>query len=120
MRCSSDCSHRLRRVTILIAMVMGLATSTSAFCSSLLRIEPSGLGPIRSQPIQSPFGWHLIQVIERREQDIADEYQRMQARQVLFERRAQPAMEDWLSQLRDRAFIDNRLERQDAINANNS
>lgn len=87
-----------------------------AFEQAMNALQPGQI----SQPIQSPFGWHLIQVIERREQDIADEYQRMQARQVLFERRAQPAMEDWLSQLRDRAFIDNRLEREDAIKANNS
>ena len=72
-----------------------------------------------SQPIQSPFGWHLILVEERRQQDIADDYQRMQARQTLFERRAGPAMEDWLSQLRDQAFVDNRIEKQERIRAIN-
>jgi len=68
-----------------------------------------------SQPVQSPFGWHLIQVEERRTQDMAEEYQRMQARQALFERRAQPAFEDWLQQLRDQAYIDNRLERREQL-----
>lgn len=80
----------------------------------------NGLQPNEiSQPVQSPFGWHLIQVEERREKDMADEYQRMQARQTLFERRAEPAMQDWLEQLRDRAFIDNRLEKQERIQTNN-
>src|SRR5690606_10409502 len=58
-----------------------------------------------SQPVQSPFGWHLIKVEERRTQDMADEYRRMQARQTLFERRAQPAFEDWLQQLVQQAYI---------------
>lgn len=68
-----------------------------------------------SQPVKSPFGWHLIQVESRRTQDMADAYQRMQARQILFERRALPAFEEWLEQLRERAFIDNRLERRQRL-----
>jgi peptidyl-prolyl cis-trans isomerase SurA len=66
-----------------------------------------------SQPVSTPFGWHLIQVQERRQHDISDEYKHMQARQELFERRAQPAFEDWLDQLRSQAHIENRLEQQD-------
>ena len=73
-----------------------------------------------SEPVLSPFGWHLIQVEERREHDVSDELQRMQARQILFERRAEPAFEDWLEQLRNSAFIDNRLEKQISRDQNNS
>jgi len=65
-----------------------------------------------SDPVQSPFGWHLIKVEQRRVQDMADEFLRMQARQVLFERRAQPAFENWLEQLHDQAYIDNRIEKR--------
>ena len=72
-----------------------------------------------SQPVLSPFGWHLIQVEQRREHDVSDELQRMQARQILFERRAEPAFEDWLAQLRNEAYIDNRLEKQQRIEQNN-
>ncbi|ARP96372.1 peptidylprolyl isomerase [Bordetella genomosp. 13] len=68
-----------------------------------------------SQPVQSPFGWHLIQVLERREQDVTDEMHRLQARQILFERRAGPAFEDWLETLRGQAYIDNRLEKRDTM-----
>lgn len=65
-----------------------------------------------SEPVQSPFGWHLIQVVDRRTRDMENEYRRMQARQVLFQRRADSAYEDWLNQLRGQAFIDNRLDPQ--------
>ena len=65
-----------------------------------------------SEPIKSQFGWHLIQVLERRTKNMENEFKRMQARQILFQRRIEPAFEDWLSQLRSQAFIDNRLDPQ--------
>lgn len=85
------------------------------FEQAMNRLQPNEI----SQPIQSQFGWHLIMVEERREKDMAGEFQRMQARRALFERRAEPAMQDWLEQLRDRAFVDNRLEKQERIQSNN-
>lgn len=65
-----------------------------------------------SEVVQSPFGWHLVKVEERRTKDMESEYRRMQARQVLFQRRAEPAFEEWLSQMQGQAFIDNRLDPQ--------
>ncbi|MCK9990913.1 MAG: peptidyl-prolyl cis-trans isomerase SurA [Rugosibacter sp.] len=63
-----------------------------------------------SNPVQSPFGFHLIQVLERRTGEMSIERQRMAARQVLRERKADEVYQDWVRQLRDRAYVEDRLE----------
>ena len=65
-----------------------------------------------SQPIQSMFGWHLIQVLERRVQDVSDDRKRALARNALRERKSDEAYQDWLRQLRDRAYVEYRWEEQ--------
>jgi len=64
-----------------------------------------------SEPVQSQFGWHLIQVQERRTKDMADQYQRNVARQALFERRAAAAFDAWLQQVKNQSYIDDRMKR---------
>lgn len=63
-----------------------------------------------SQPIVSPFGWHLIQVIARRNQDLSEERRRIEARRMIRARKAEEAFDDWVRQTRDRAYIEVRLE----------
>jgi len=63
-----------------------------------------------SQVVQSPFGVHLIQVMERREKDVAEETKRQNARQALRERKIDEAYQDWLRQTRDQTYVENRLE----------
>lgn len=63
-----------------------------------------------SGPVQSPFGWHLIQVVERRTQDVSQERQRQTARQAIRARKADAAFQEWLQKLRDRAYVEYRLE----------
>jgi peptidyl-prolyl cis-trans isomerase SurA len=63
-----------------------------------------------SEPVRSPFGFHLIEVLERLVQDISSERQRAAARQALRERRLDEAYQDWLRMARDRAYVELRLE----------
>ena len=63
-----------------------------------------------SAPVQSPFGWHLIQVLERRTEDMSKERQRLLARQELRARKSDEAYQEWLRQIRDKAYVELRLE----------
>jgi peptidyl-prolyl cis-trans isomerase SurA len=63
-----------------------------------------------SQPVKTPFGWHLIQVLERRTGALPVERQRLLARQAIRERKSEEAYQEWLRQLRDRTYVELRLE----------
>jgi len=63
-----------------------------------------------SEPVRSPFGWHLIQVLERRNQDVSQQQLRLRARQALREQKADEAHQEFVRQLRDRSFVEYRLE----------
>ncbi len=63
-----------------------------------------------SAPVRSQFGWHVIQVIERRKQDMSKEAARLKARQEIRTRKADEAYQDWIRELRDRAYVELKLE----------
>jgi len=70
-----------------------------------------GLKPTEvSQPVKTQFGWHLIQVLERRTTDASSDRKRLEARKALRERKSDEAFQEWLRQLRDRAWVEYRLE----------
>ncbi|MBU3586710.1 peptidylprolyl isomerase [Polynucleobacter sp. 31A-FELB] len=58
-----------------------------------------------SNPVKSEFGWHLIQVLERREAQLTVEKQRQFARAAIRERKFEQAYQDWLRELRDTATV---------------
>ena len=63
-----------------------------------------------SQPVRTQYGWHLIQVLGRRVEPVSTERKRQLARQALRERKSDEAYEDWLREMRDRAYVEYRLE----------
>jgi peptidyl-prolyl cis-trans isomerase SurA len=59
-----------------------------------------------SEPVRTPFGWHLIQVVERRKQDVTQDRRREQARAALRQRKSDEAFDDFVRQLRDRTYVE--------------
>jgi peptidyl-prolyl cis-trans isomerase SurA len=62
-----------------------------------------------SQPVRSPFGWHLILVLEKRSQDVSTDRARQQVKQQIRARKIEEAYADWVHQLRDAAYVVDRL-----------
>ena len=63
-----------------------------------------------SNIIKTQFGLHILQVIDRRNQDMSKEAGRIKARQEIRARKSDEAFQDWVRELRDRAFVELRLE----------
>lgn len=63
-----------------------------------------------SEPVASQYGVHLIQVLERKADEMSKDRLRVAARQAVRERKSDEALQDWLREIRDRAYVDYRLE----------
>jgi|TARA_B110000240_G_scaffold79596_1_gene90725 peptidyl-prolyl cis-trans isomerase SurA len=59
-----------------------------------------------SAPFASQFGWHILQVTERRDQDFSSEILRNRAQNMLRERKYEEELQVWLQEIRDEAFIE--------------
>ncbi|MCC7091528.1 MAG: peptidylprolyl isomerase, partial [Nitrosomonas sp.] len=71
--------------------------TVAAFEQTMNKLLPGQI----SEPVQTQFGWHLIQVIERRTQDVSLDRRRQAARQAIRTRKADVVIQEWLRQLRD-------------------
>jgi len=63
-----------------------------------------------SVAVRTPFGWHLIQVVERRKQDVTQERRRDQARLALRQRKSDEGFQEFVRQQRDRAYVEYRVD----------
>ena len=61
-----------------------------------------------SEVFQSRFGWHLIKVENRREENMTEEFNRNKAREQLRQRKFEEELESWLRALRDEAYVEYR------------
>lgn len=76
------------------------------------QMDKLGTGDV-SEPFKTPFGWHIVQVLDRRRHDNTDAFQRGQARDAIRQRKIEEELQGWLARLRDDAYIENRLAEKD-------
>jgi peptidyl-prolyl cis-trans isomerase SurA len=80
--------------------------TVAEFDEAMGKLAPNQVSP----PVRTSFGWHLIQVLERRKQDVTVDRERSEAMTAIRQRKADEAFQDWVRQIRDKAFVELRLD----------
>ena len=78
-----------------------------AFEEQMNKLKPGEI----SQPFLTQFGWHIVQVLSRRQHDNTKEFQRSQAVQLIRKRKTEEAIQDWLRRLRAESYVDYRINK---------
>ena len=63
-------------------------------------------GKMTQTPVKSQFGWHIIKVEDRRQQDVTDQLRERIARNAIHERKFQDELDIWLRKIRAEAYVD--------------
>lgn len=85
---------------------VGTGSMVPAFEEQMDQLAPDQI----SQPFKTQFGWHIVQVLARRDHDATQESRRNKAVQALRDRKAEEAMQQYLRRLRDEAYVEIRLD----------
>lgn len=72
-----------------------------SFEKAMNALEPDTVSP----PVKTRFGYHLIQVLERRQQDIGEQLDRAEASKQIYARKREEQLQQWVRQLRDEAYV---------------
>lgn len=84
---------------------LGFAESSLYVPAFKRMVDTLEIGTI-SEPFQTEHGWHIVEVLERRTQDVTEQRLEERARQILFSRKYQEELDIWLQELRDSAYIE--------------
>ncbi|MEP6996318.1 MAG: peptidylprolyl isomerase, partial [Betaproteobacteria bacterium] len=80
--------------------------TVAEFDDAMVKLAPNQVSP----PVRTSFGWHLIEVLERRKQDVTIDRARSEAQTAIRQRKADEGFQDWVRQVRDKAFVEIRLD----------
>ncbi|WP_417666739.1 peptidylprolyl isomerase SurA [Pseudidiomarina sp.] len=85
-------------------------SEASAYAEEFKRqVERSPIGEI-TEPFQTQFGWHILEVLDRRKLDATKRSKENRAYQLLFSRKYQEELENWQQEMRDQAYIETLIE----------
>jgi peptidyl-prolyl cis-trans isomerase SurA len=92
----------------------GLGWTSPGDMVPLFEQEMEAMGPNQiSQPFKTQFGWHIVQVLARRDHDNTEEVMKNTARSAIRKQKSDEAIELWLRRLRDEAYVEVRLEQDE-------